>query len=56
MATEEPNDNIRKLSPQSITREQRDWLEKHAKQTGNAITVIVRSLIQDAINREKTQD
>ena len=40
------------LAPIKITDKQRDWLESEQKRTGNAISVIVRGLIQDKVEGE----
>lgn len=42
-----------KLSPITITEDQRKWLDKEKVRTGNAFSVIVRDLIQEKINNPK---
>ena len=41
------------LAPIRITDKQREWLESEQKRMGNAISVIVRGLIQDKVKEDR---
>lgn len=43
----------KKLAPQDITKAQRRWLNAERKRTGNPITIIIRSLLQEKVDEAK---
>ena len=45
-----------KIAPFTISKQQREWLEKKKEETGNSYTVILRNLIQDQIKRDKKDE
>jgi len=44
--------DAKKLAPQRITKDQREWLETRSIKTGNTIAAVIRILIQNEINLE----
>jgi len=43
----------KKLAPQTVTVEQREWIDKEVERTCESIGAVIRRLIQDKIKKGK---